>query len=201
MILENNNLYEAMSFDGLEADSFRLEQADFVTCQFKSCQFSEAHFTRCSFRNCAFEDCSLDLMHVARSVLKSCQFTRCKLMGVNWTEASWDWHEMAQLIKSINFQECLLNYDIFMDLKLKGMEMIDCIALEVDFSNANLSKAVFRGTDLQRAIFRNTDCREADFRGAKNYAISAQVNNISKAHFSLPEAMALLYTMDIKLDE
>ena len=77
--------------------------------------------------------------------------------------------------------------------------MIDCLAMEVDFSNALLQKANFHGTDFERAIFRNTDCREADFRGAKNYAISPMINNITKAHFSLPEAMSLLYTMDINL--
>ncbi|BBB49332.1 hypothetical protein Pelsub_P2563 [Pelolinea submarina] len=143
----------------------------------------------------------MELMHVDRCIIKSCQFTRCKLIGIDWTAASWGKQEMAQLIKLINFQECVLNYSNFMDLKLKGIEIIDCLALEVDFSNTLLQKAKFRGTDLERAIFRNTDCRDADFRGAKNYAISPMINNISKAHFSLPEAMSLLYTMDIKLGE
>ncbi|MDK2982016.1 MAG: hypothetical protein PWQ55_2363 [Chloroflexota bacterium] len=199
MELTDHTVYEVVTLENLEAENLTLEGADFVACEIKHCQFSETHFNRCSFRNCNFEDCNLDLVQVNRCVFKSCQFTRCKMMGINWTEASWGRQEIAQLIKKINFKECVLNYSSFMELKLKGIEIIDSLAMEVDFSNAMLQKANFHGTDLERAIFRNTDCQHADFRGAKNYAISPMINNIAKAHFSLPEAMSLLYTMDINL--
>ena len=42
---------------------------------------------------------------------------------------------------------------------------------------------------------------EADFTGAKNYAIAPGMNTLKKTKFSLPEAMSLLYNLDIKLTE
>jgi len=42
---------------------------------------------------------------------------------------------------------------------------------------------------------------EADFTGAKNYAIAASSNTLKKTKFSLPEAMGLLYSLDIVLTE
>jgi len=41
----------------------------------------------------------------------------------------------------------------------------------------------------------------ADLRFARNYQIDPSQNKVHKARFSLPEAMSLLYSMDIDLDE
>jgi uncharacterized protein YjbI with pentapeptide repeats len=71
----------------------------------------------------------------------------------------------------------------------------------VDFSDANLEKADFRGTDLEKSIFRNTDISGANFVGAKNYYISPQYNRLKGAKFSLPEAMSLLYGLEIVLED
>ena len=44
-----------------------------------------------------------------------------------------------------------------------------------------------------------TDLTGADFRDAKNYVIHPALNKLSKARFSLPDAMNLLYCMDIEI--
>jgi hypothetical protein len=41
---------------------------------------------------------------------------------------------------------------------------------------------------------------KADFRKAFNYGIDFKFNNLKKAKFSLPEAIALLTSLDIILD-
>jgi hypothetical protein len=38
-------------------------------------------------------------------------------------------------------------------------------------------------------------------RLARNYHINPETNTLSDARFSLPEAMSLLYAMDIRLDQ
>jgi len=75
------------------------------------------------------------------------------------------------------------------------------LAREVDFREADLSDAEFSGTDLSGSIFINTILDGADFRRASDYNISPTENSISKAVFSLPEAMSLLYSMDIRLED
>jgi uncharacterized protein YjbI with pentapeptide repeats len=120
-------------------------------------------------------------------------------MGINWTKASWGKREIAQLVKAADFQGCMMNYSSFLGLNLQGVNFVGCTLLEVDFSEIDLRKADFSDSDLERAIFRNSDIREADFSKARNYTLSPQLNKIKGAKFSLPEAMSLLYSMDIDL--
>ena len=95
----------------------------------------------------------------------------------------------------------MLNYSVFIGLQLDNLQLEKCIAREVDFSDAGLKKAAFTGTDLQNAIFRNTDLSESNFVGALNYAISPQLNKLKGAKFSLPEAVSLLYGLDIIIED
>ena len=72
---------------------------------------------------------------------------------------------------------------------------------EVDLAQADLTDGFFRGCDFSGSRFLNTDLTRADFRGATNYGIGAQHNILKNTRFSLPEAMALLYGLDILLDD
>ena len=201
MNLLSDTVYEVEKIEDIDLDDQKLEHSDFVGCKFKHISASETAWLSCSFRDCKFIDSNLDLMKVDRSVFQSVQFTNCKMMGINWTNASWWGRQgIAQLIKKINFKDCVLNYSSFMGLNLAGIKIVGCIVHEVDFSEAILSKADFSDSDLTKAIFRSSDLRKADFRKAKNYAFSPLDNKINKARFSLPEAMSLLHSMDIELE-
>ena len=72
---------------------------------------------------------------------------------------------------------------------------------ESDFAEADLSLASCTGTDFADSRFLHTDLTEADFVGARNYAISPSLNVLKKTSFSLPEAVSLLYGLDIVLSE
>lgn len=67
----------------------------------------------------------------------------------------------------------------------------------VNWTEADLAQADCRKTDFSRSRFMHTDLSGADFRDAKNYIIHPALNKLSKAKFSLPEAMSLLYCLDI----
>lgn len=201
MNLSSHQSFEGQTFDHAESAGSFIEQSEFLSCRFQRCDLGEAQLKSCTFRDCLFEDCGLEMMRVEKCVFKNTQFERSKMLGIDWTLAAWGRREIAQLIKTINFKDCVLNYSSFMGLNLKDIQFLNCNLLEVDFSETLLLKADFSDSDLQRAIFRNSDLREADFRKARNYSISSQMNNISRARFSLPEAMALLYAMDIRLED
>ncbi len=66
-------------------------------------------------------------------------------------------------------------------------------------SGASLPGSDFSGTDLAGSLFNATDLSGADLSAARNYAISPAANRLKGAKFSLPEAMALLYCLDIKV--
>ena len=73
--------------------------------------------------------------------------------------------------------------------------------MDVDFRETDLSQADFAGTNLCDSLFLATDLTEADLSQARNYQIDPSQNTVRKAKFSLPEAMSLLYGLDIVLVE
>jgi len=92
-----------------------------------------------------------------------------------------------------------MNYSIFIGLYMYQAMFNECSLKESCFEDADLEKAIFHNTDLTSATFNNTNLTKADLSTAKNYNINVGANKLHKAKFSLPEAMSLLYSMDIEI--
>jgi uncharacterized protein YjbI with pentapeptide repeats len=187
---------EAFKKTNLERE--RIVSGEFYDCTFVQCSFVEAVFNGCRFANCVFRQCDLSLAQVSASRFSATQFEDSKLVGIDWTRADW---AAARLGEPVGFTRCALNHSTFIGLNLKKIEIRDCVATDVDFREADLSQAVFAGTDLDKSLFSGTNLTDADLSGARNYQIVPEDNVLRRAKFSLPEAMSLLYNMDIVLVE
>ncbi len=176
------------------------KKKEFSACTFIKCGFSESTFEECAFRNCVFKDCELNLVKLPGCTFAETHFEHSQLIGVNWAETGLV-DKKFNLVKPVDFDECVVNHSIFMWLNLTGARLAKCIAHDADFSEANLTRAVCTGTDFANSRFWHTDLTEADFTGAMNYTIAANLNTLKKTKFSLPEAMSLLHSLDIILDE
>ena len=176
----------------------QLTSKTFLDCSFDGCSFTETRFLRCRFVNCLFHLCDLSFIQVQDCTFPGVRFENSKVIGVNWALANWF---AGQLKGSISFFKCVLNHSTFIGVPLPGLKVINCSAIDVDFRESNLSKADFTGTDLSDSLFLGTDLTEANFRSSRNYHIDPGKNNITGAKFSLPEAMSLLYSMDIDLED
>lgn len=185
--------YTGATFEGLEAEEAVFERVEFEDCRFVRCRFPMATFRGCAFVNCVFEGCDLSLLKVPGSRLTSARFSDCKLIGVDWCEAS----SLTGLTTSMNFTRCVLSYGFFVKLDLSGARFEECEARETDFSGATLQRASFVHSDLEGAKFMESDLREADFTGAHGYIIDPTRNKVKKARFSLPEAIGLLKTFGV----
>jgi uncharacterized protein YjbI with pentapeptide repeats len=117
-------------------------------------------------------------------------------MGVNWAQADW---AAAGLGKPLEFLRSVISHSTFIGLSLNDLQIKDCVAIDVDFREADLSQADFTGTDLSKSLFKDTNLTEADLSQARNYLIDPGQNVLKGARFSMPEAIALLYSMDIEL--
>jgi uncharacterized protein YjbI with pentapeptide repeats len=170
----------------------------FYDCEFAQCSFVQSRFSECKFVDSSFEGCDLSLLQVPLSRLSGVRFRDSKLVGVNWALADWPGTDIGEPLK---FLKCVLNHATFIGLKLSAIQFIECIAIEVDFREADLSTADFSGTDLSKSIFGNTDLSKANLSKARNYHIDASQNILKGTRFSFPEAMSLLYSLDIVLDE
>ncbi len=168
--------------------------SEFHDCLFLHCSFAQSILRRCRFVNCVLRECDLSLVQVPGSRFTSTRFEKCKVIGVNWSAADWP---STGLANPLGFVDCALSHSTFMGLTLPGMEIKDCVALDVDFREADLSGADFAGTDLAQSLFANTNLSEADLSRARNYHIDPGQNTLKRARFSLPEVMSLLRSMDI----
>lgn len=191
--------YANETFTDLVMDHQILEEITFLSCTFTKCDFHESQLKNCVLRDCSFKQCDLNLLLVDGSTFQNIFFEKSKLIGVNWSKASWGKASFHQLIKKINFHECVLNYSTFMQIHLPKIEMERCIAKEVNFNEADLSGASLRYTDFEGSMFAHTNLTETDFCHAENYNIDPVQNTLKKTRFSLPEAMSLLYNLDIEI--
>lgn len=174
----------------------RIVAAEFSETTFVQCGFSESTFEGCRFSDCVFDRCDLNLVQFPDCALAGVTFRDTGLMGVDWTRANWP--RLGGGVR-INFVDCVISQSTFIGLNLRELQLVRCTATDVDFREADLSRASFANTDLAESIFQNTDLTGADFSRARNYRIDPAQNKISRAKFSLPEALSLLYSMDIEM--
>lgn len=188
--------YSDQVFNELHLGQAHLDSNEFHDCIFVRCNFVETTFRNCRFINCVFQHCDLSLVQVPDSSFAATRFENSKVIGVNWAKAHWP---EARLWDSLCFSKCAISHSTFIGLNLRRIQIQDCLATNVDFRETDLYQADFSGTDLSDSLFLNTDLTEADLSDAHNYQMDPRQNVIKKTKFSLPEAMSLLYSMDIIL--
>ena len=190
--------YAGQTFKELRLERARLVSNEFHDCTFDRCSFTETAFQNCRFVNCVFMRCDLSLLQVSKCSFAAARFESSKVMGVNWTRARWS---AAKLGPPVSFSKCAISHSTFIGLNLKRIQIQDCVSVDVDFREADLSQADFAGTDLSDSLFLNTNLTTADLSRARNYQIDPSQNIVKGARFSLPEAISLLYNLDIILVE
>ena len=185
-------------FTQVDLSGGRLESKEFVDCTFVHCVFSEVELVACRFVSCTFTSCDLSLASLLDTHFEGTRFEDAKAIGIDWTRAAWP---KMTLGEPLSFERCALDHSTFLGLRLPKVRILDCVAREADFREADLTGADFSGTDLTGALFGDTNLSRADLSRARNYAIAPDRNRIGKAKFSLPEALALLHCLDIELTE
>ena len=193
-ILSTQREFTEVELRSLAADNEEIRGKAFYDCTFTKCSFRETKFAYCNFNDCPFVDCDLSLASLGNSTFRDTHFERSLLVGVNWTLADWpDFTNQAQ----IGFHKCTVDYSTFIGLKLEKIQFTECSVKDVDFSDANLKEANFSRAVLEKSQFRNTILAKANFEGATDYQINPTHNDITQARFSMPEAMSLLYGLNI----
>ena len=182
----------------IQKNSF-VSKKEFNTCTFVKCVLNETQFKNCLFQDCKFKGCELTLASFDGCSFTNTRFEDCRLISIDWTQTSWAKRKVV--FKPVDFVDCVLNHSTFLGLNMKKILISKCLAHDVSFEEADLTQANCSFTDFSNSRFLHTNLTEADFTGAKNYEIAANLNTLKKTKFSLPEAMSLLYNLDICLTE
>lgn len=191
--------YTKQEFKKVILKNGQVDHKEFNGCTFIKCAFNESIFQDCSFHDCVFKSCELSLVRLKGCTFTNTRFEDSQVIGVNWTET--DWATSKVIFTPVDFFGCVINYSTFMGLNLKKVNISKCSARDVSFEEANLTQANCAYTDFTNSRFMRTNLTGADFTGAKNYSIAPSLNTLKKTKFSLPEAMSLLYNLDITLTD
>ena len=169
-----------------------LKFGEYFECKFENSNFANIDLSEFEFLECEFINCDLSMAKLQDTSLKDVKFINCKLQGV-------DFQYCNPFLFSVGFDDSILKLTSFYKLNLKKTKFKNCNIQEADFAEANLSQALFDNCDLSAAIFENTNLEKADFSTSFNYSFDAELNNIKKAKFSVPEVVGLLSKYDIKV--
>ena len=174
-------------YDRVDFAKSPLGICEYDSCTFKHCVFTVNSLAGSTFIDCVFENCDLSNLKLTHTSFRQVKFKGCKMMGLRFDECN------PSLI-SFHFEDCTLSHSVLVGLKLKGTQMVHCIAEGVDFTDADLTNAVLTHTNFLDARFVQTNLEKADFRHAINDGIDPTQNKLKKAQFS-PDGLSGLLTV------
>lgn len=178
-------------FDQLNAVGRWIGQ-EFEQCLFKKLDLSRIAFTDTSFINCHFEDCNLTKAELKNTKLYDVSFLNCKLAHVDFGLCNaFGFH--------VDFQECQLDYTVFLNRKLKKAHFIDCSMKEAHFVKCELTGTEFKQCNLELARFEDNNLTQVDFSSSYNLELDPDDNKVKKARFSLHNLPGLLTKYDLKI--
>jgi len=194
--IKSQQQYFEESFKNVDLQDLVCVGTEFEECTFVDCNFSSATFERCNFANCSFTRCQLSLISLPYTRLFSVSFLECKLVGVDWTRATWsEYHKDFE----ISFRQCILNDSSFFGLTLQALVLDECKVQDVDFREGDFSHAVMTYSDFSHSLFMRTNLQSADFTEATQYSINVLENKLQGAKFSKFEAVYLLESLGVEL--
>jgi fluoroquinolone resistance protein len=191
--IESNSEYADREFDRIDLKQSLISHTEFQSCNFNRCDLSQSVISECRFDDCTFQSCDFSLIKLNGSYFRNSIFIGSKLVGIDWTELSKTF--------STDFKDCVMNFSNFSMMNLKKTKIVNCIAHEVSFADSNMTECDCKMTDFAGSIFSKTNLTRADFSNARNYAIDVRNNDVTKAKFSLPEALTLLETLGVIISE
>ena len=183
---------EGRTYEELALPEGAVDGVRFRDCTFVACSLPRARLTHCRFLGCRFTRCDLGNAVLTGSTFRDVTFDETKLVGIDWTAAD---------LCGLTFTASVLDYGVFAGLDLRKTALRQCQARHVDLEGTNLTESIADDTDFDGARFHRTNLTRADWRGACNYALRPADNTLKKTRLALPEAIALLYGLDIELDD
>ena len=168
-----------------------LDSIYFDNCTFVKCDFSKSIFSSCKFTECTFIRCDLSLSILKNCVFNDVTFEKSKLIGISWSNCEEPFEA--------KFDSCNISQNSFHLMDLRQMKFINSLIKDSGFEECNLEKALFDNCDLELTAFINNNLKKSNFETSKNYLIDPKQNDLSKAQFSLPEALSFLSLLPIEI--
>lgn len=185
---------EGSTFTGVHWQ--RVTDAEFLGCTFVGSDLSNADIRGSRFIECRFERCDLSMWKPKDSVFGECRFEDCRMLGIDWTGASWP---RVPLHEANVFVRCDLSMGTFADLDLGATGFTECRLRETSYRLARLGGSAFEGSDCLGADFHGADLSGASLVGVKGLAVDPQSTKLVGATIDAPTGVAILESLGINL--
>ncbi len=189
----SNKFITDKNFDGIDFTNEPIQMADFENCVFSNCNFASSELNDRHFEDCTFENCDLSNAKITGTAFRNIRFKACKLIGLQFDTCH-------PFLIAFQFNQCILNYASFYQLKIPGTLFKQCTIIEADFSSTDLSKAIFDDCNLSGTMFENTKLQNADLYNSSSFIIDPNINVITGARFSVENLSGLLTKYDIVIE-
>ncbi|MEF9931583.1 MAG: pentapeptide repeat-containing protein [Bacteroidales bacterium] len=132
-----DSLFEQIIVKDIIIKEAELYSINFYECDFKNCDFSKTSFMGCTFSDCTFENCNLTLVKIPNCKIDNTTFSECKLVGIDWCVAKWRATQPKKKHNfTLEFNKCVLNYSIFIEMNLTKAKFINCNYLKLILQRA-----------------------------------------------------------------
>ncbi len=191
--MPNEEVYSAGDlFEKADFTKEPLPTGEYEGCRFLNCNFENADLSAIKFIECEFIGCNLSLAKLVKTAFGDVIFRDCKMLGLHFEQSS-------SFNFTVRFENCTLDHTSFYKVKMKSTLFSNSKLMEVDFTEAVLSRSNFDNCDLQGAKFEQANLEKVDFRTSVNYSIDPQLNMLKRAKFSLTGIQGLLDKYDIEI--
>jgi fluoroquinolone resistance protein len=122
-----------------------LREKDYESAIFSSCSLIGTDARDAKLVDCIFEQSTLSSLNVDGAVIQA-KFVASKVEGINFFTAK-------RSLLSLSFENCLIRYSSFAELKLKEMKITGCTLQHVDFADADLTQADLSNSSFEHCAF------------------------------------------------
>jgi uncharacterized protein YjbI with pentapeptide repeats len=175
----------------------RVENAEFQGCTFVGSNLNEAVVKASRFVECRFERCDLSLWKPTDSVVGGCHFEDCRMLGIDWTIASWP---RVALYEANTFLRCDLSHSTFADLDLGPTRFSECRLRESSFRFARMAGADLKESDCLGTDFHGADLSGAALVGVAGLTVDPLSSKLQGATVDADGAIAILESLGINLE-
>jgi fluoroquinolone resistance protein len=185
------DVFEDETFSGIELADADLAGREFIRCRFEKLVLQESNWHGARLDDCEFDGCDLTRMRPKKMAARGVVFTRCRLMGVDWSELNAN--------PSFVFEDCNLQYASFVEVNLTATPFRRCRLVETNFFDTRLVEAVFQECDLAAARFEDCDLRQADFADSRGVIVDPSKNTVTGCRVSVETAVAVAAGLGLRV--
>jgi fluoroquinolone resistance protein len=179
---DQGNVDDAI-FTDLDGGGSHVADREFYRCTFNTVKLAEAQLERIVLEQCTFTDCDLTRCALKGVSLRGVTFTRCKLLGVDFSRISDN--------PDVSFDACILRYAAFAGLNLRNTTFSTCELQEAQFEGTSLVAARFPGSNVTGATWTRCDLSGSDFSLAEGLALDVRTNRVKDAYVPVETAVRL----------